>query len=145
MALKNVTPIKGAIFKGDLQTERERRSSQWYKSDAIGISGDTAQNLFRLPPNTLVVGGFVRVDTAFDASGTSTAATVTLTITNDTGTETIFDAANVALQSTGFKPCTNAALVPADGGMAAISFDPATSAGGSFRVYLEVVELNELL
>jgi hypothetical protein len=144
---RDIKPVKGEFNIGAQQTEKNRRSSHWYKSDLISVGGDTSNTLFRLPNNCIVVGGFVSVETAFDASGTSTAATATVTVTNSTGTETIYDAANTGLQSTGLHPATGFAIVSDTGGapVALFLYDPGTTTGGAARVYLEVVHLDDLL
>lgn len=150
----DIKPFRGHISPaGYRQTEFNRRESKWYKSDAVIVAsgavsqGATTNTLFRLPNNCIVVGGFLSVETAFDASGTSVAASCTVTVTNGTGTETLFDAANTALQSTGLKPCTSATIVSDTTGapVATLLIDPGTSVQGTVRVYLEVVPLEDLL
>lgn len=102
-----------------------RRGVQWIKSDSV-VFGDTSpMNLIELPGNALVVDGFVRVTTAFDASGSAAAATATLSVPNDTGTETIFDASTILLQTTGFHPVTGFAMTPASGGHAILTYTAA--------------------
>src|SRR5512147_589057 len=84
-------------------SELVRRVGQWHKSGSVLFSDTgTALNLFELPGNSIVTRLLVRVTEAFDASGSAAAATATITVPNDTGTETMWDAANVGLQSTGF-------------------------------------------
>jgi hypothetical protein len=142
---KYVKPF-APVYKGAGQTEINQRGSQWYKSESIAFGGDTTNTVFVLPAGCLVVDGFVMVESAFDASGTSAAATATLTINNDTGTETLFDAANVGLQSTGLKPCTLAAAgVTTTVCPVKLLMDPSTSTAGSLRVYIEVVQLDSIL
>lgn len=140
----DVKPLRGMVAEGKFQTELNRRGSHWFKSDAIPYNGDTSNILFRLPPNTLVVSAFVSVETAFDASGTSAAATGTLII-NDTGTKTIFDSNLVAIQVAGLHPSTDSYLVGDAGGNVEFQLDPGTTTKGSLRVYVEVVQLETLL
>lgn len=141
-----VPTLAGDIARGVRQTEYNRRGSQWYKSEAIAFNGDTTNAAFSLPGDCLIIGGFVDVTAAYDASGTSTAATATITVPNDSGgTETLYDAANVGLQATGLHPATLAVAMPSSGGDVTVLLDPATSTVGSFVVYIEVVQMDSLL
>lgn len=108
-------------------------------------SDTTAVNLFELPGNVLVKEANVRVTTAFDGTGTSAAATLTITMPNDTGTETLFDAAGTLLQSTGFKPSTTMGVTPSSGGYIILNYTANTTIAGALEVYLSYVEFdNEL-
>lgn len=122
-----------------------RRSEKWLKSDAIAFGDTTPMNLVELPGNVLITGGFVSVETAFDASGTSAAATATLTVPNATGTLVLYDAASVGLQATGLHPCTAAELVPSSGGFAIFNYTAGTTTAGQARVYLSYVTLEDKL
>ncbi len=124
--------------------ELARRVPQWVKSDAVNYSDTGTVNLFEIPGNVLITNMLVRVKTAFEASGTSAAATATITIPNDTGTETIWDAANTALQSSGFKPTTGWALTPDSGGFAILTYTAGTTTAGQLEVYLSYVPASYL-
>lgn len=112
---------------------------------SMGFGDTTAVNLFELPGNVLVKEANVRVTTAFDPSGTSAAATLTITMPNDTGTETLFNATNTLLQSTGFKPSTTMGVTPSSGGYIILNYTAGTTTAGQLEVYLSYVEFdNEL-
>lgn len=102
-------------------------------------------NLFELPGNVWVKEANVRVTTAFDASGSSAAATATLTMPNDTGTETLFDAANTLLQASGFHPSTTMGVTPASGGYLILNYTAGTTTAGQLEVYVSYVEFDSEL
>lgn len=111
------------------------------KSNSVLFSDTTAGNLLELLGNEVIVHAQVDVTAAFDASGTSAAATATLTVPGATGAVTIWDAANLKLQtltSDVLSPSTNAGFikVPASGGFLAFTFAPGTTTVGAFEVYL---------
>jgi hypothetical protein len=135
-----IKPLGKAIYDSPGQTEVNRRIGQFWRSDLVEYDDTTTVNVFSIPGNVMVVGGFVQVVSAFDASGSSAAATATLTVPNDTGTETIFNAANTALQSSGLHPCTAFAITPDSGGDVALSYTAGTTTAGSLYVYLEVID-----
>lgn len=144
----DIRPASPQIGYGeDVEAKAERREGRWYKSDAVAFGGDTSNVLFRLPANSIVVGAFIAVETAFDASGTSAAATATVTVTNSTGSETIYDAANTGLQSSGLHPATAFCVISdtAAAPVVTLLLDPGTTTAGSVRVYIEVVQLEALL
>jgi hypothetical protein len=132
---------------GQGMAEFVRRSAQWIKSDSVAYDGDTTVDLFELPGNSLVVNTLVQIQTAFDASGSAAAAAVTITVPNDTGTETVFngDSTNTLLQSTGFKAATGYALLPASGGLVQANLEPGTTTGGAFEVYMEYIVFGDKL
>ena len=134
-----IAPSVPNLALGYGMTELIRRLPLVVKSDVVTFADTAAINLIELPGNALILNAQVRVTTAFDASGTSAAATATLTVPNDTGTETLFDAANAILQSTGFKPATTLALTPASGGFAILNLTPGTAGAGALEVYLAYV------
>lgn len=136
VAVTKIAPTVPNIAPGFGMTELIKRLPLAVKSDAVTFADTAAINLIELPGSALIVDAQVRVTTAFDASGTSAAATATLTVPNDTGTETLFDAANTLLQTTGFKPATTLALTPASGGYAILNLTPGTAAAGALEVYL---------
>ena len=115
------------------------------KSDAVAFGDTSPINLIELPGNVAVLGGYVYVETAFDASGTSAAATVTLAMPNSTGTETLYDASTIGLQSTGMKAFTAWAVTPSSGGYVAATYTAGTTTAGSFRIYLQYVQEDDKL
>jgi hypothetical protein len=123
----------------------EIRRVALHAKNNIAYTDTGTVNLFELPGNVLVKEANVRVTTAFDASGTSAAATLTITMPNDTGTETLFDAANTLLQSTGFKPSTTMAVTPSSGGYLTLNYTANTTTAGALEVYLSYVEFANAL
>lgn len=112
------------------------------RSDAFLFSDTSTANLIELPPNALVTNVQINVTTAFDASGTSAAATATLSIPQDSGALTVWDAANLALQSTGMVPAsTMPAAIPAaaSGGYAILTYTANTTTAGALEVYLSYI------
>lgn len=146
MAAKLIKNLPVAV-PGQGMAEFVRRSAQWIHSDAVSYSGDTTVDLFEIPGNSLIVETYVQITTAFDASGSAAAAAVTITVPNDTGTETIFngDSDNTLLQSTGFKAATGFALMPSSGGLVQANLEPGTTTGGAFEVYMAYVQLADKL
>jgi hypothetical protein len=141
--VKNILNVPKAVPGQDM-AEFVRRSDQWYKN-VVTYTDTTVVNLFQIPGNCVVVGGFVRVTTPFDATGTSGAATITLTVPNDTGTEVIFDAGALGLTTTGFKPATGFAATPDTGGFIICNLTPNTTTAGVAEVYVQVVQLADML
>ena len=139
VAVTKVAPTVPSFAQGFGMTEFIKRLPITVKSDAVTFADTAAINLIELPGDVLIVDAQVRVTTAFDASGTSAAATATLTVPNDTGTEVLFDANLTLLQSTGFKPATTRALVPSSGGYAILNLTPGTAVAGQLEVYLSYV------
>ena len=142
-----VTPILDvpSNVPGNKMAEVTRRSSLWFKTPSIAFDDTNVINLFELPGNCLVVNTFVNVTAAFDGTGTSAAATATLTVPNDTGTEVLFDAGALGLNTTGFKPATGFAKVPSSGGFAILNYTANTTTAGALEVYVEVVQLENRL
>jgi hypothetical protein len=139
---------------GEGLAEIVRRVAQWHKSPSVAYSeASGAINLFELPGNAVVLRVNVNVTTAFDASGSAAAATGTITVPNDSGTLTLWDAGNTKLQSTGMSPSTSAegaVVTPSSGGMVIFTYTTSTSgtstnAAGAFEVYLELVQLADRL
>ncbi len=139
VAVVKIAPTVPNIAPGFGMSELIKRIPLTVKSNSVTFADTTAVNIIELPGNVLITGAQVRVTTAFDASGTSAAATATLTVPNDTGTEVLFDAANTILQSTGFKPATTLALVPSSGGYAIVNLTPGTAVAGALEVYLSYI------
>lgn len=151
-----VTPIQvknvPAHVPGEGMAEIVRRVAQWHKSGAVGYAeASGAINLFELPGNSLVLRSGIMVTSVWSASGSAAAATGTLTIPNDTGTLTVLDAANVALQSSGWHPSTaDGVILPSSGGMVIFNYTTSTSgastnAAGSFEAYVEYIQLADKL
>lgn len=133
---------------GEGMAEVVRRVSQWYKSDFVDFNeASGAINLFQLPGNGLFVRAYVNIETAFDASGTSAAATATITVPGDTGAVTIFDAGSVKLQSSGYTPDTGGTPlhVPSSGGYVILTYTPGTAAAGQLEVYIEYLQNDDLI
>jgi hypothetical protein len=144
---KPVTNIPTFVPGGARATEHLRRSAEWWKSDAILYTDTTTINLFEIPGNSIVMNMYVHVTTAFDASGSSAAATATITVPNDTGTITLFDASTIMLQTTGPNWSTGekGTVVPASGGYIIMTYTPGTTTKGQCEVYVEVVQLEDRL
>lgn len=141
----NIRDITHDVFHGAYQTERNRREVQVFKSNAVAYTEtDTAITLFNLPANTLIVAAYVHVTTAFDASGTSAAATATLVVQD--AAQTIWDANLVGLQSTGSKLSTDIGIkVGSTGGSLQLLTTLGTTTAGQLEVYVEVVQPETLL
>lgn len=121
-----------------------RRVALWRKN-TVAYTDTGTINLFELPGNVLVKEALVRVTTAFDGTGASAAATMTLTMPNDTGTETLFDAGGTLLQSTGFKPSTAMAVTPSSGGYVIMNYTANTTTAGQLEVYISYIEFDSSL
>lgn len=134
-------PASPAVVPGTGMTELARRSVQVIKSASIAYTDTAAVNVLELPGNALLLDAFVRVTAAFDASGTSAAATATISVPGDTGNVVFYDAANVGLQATGFKPSTGGFpdMTPASGGVVIVNLTPGTTVAGALEVYLQYV------
>lgn len=137
---------------GEGMAEVVRRVAQWHKSNAVAYTeASGAINLFELPGNSILLRAGVKVTAAFDASGSAAAATGTITVPNDTGTETIWDAGNTKLQSTGYSPSSiEGVALPSSGGMVIFNYTTSTSgastnAAGSINVYVELIQKEDLL
>ncbi len=103
--------------------------------------GDTGTiNLFELPGNTLVTDIRVLPTTAFDASGSSAAATVTVTMPCATGTVTLYDAASTKLQLTTMTIGTVNDITPASGGLVIATYTAGTTTVGQANVYLSYIQ-----
>lgn len=143
-----VKPVKRVplAVPGEGMAEIVRRATHWIKSNAIAYSESSgAINIIELPGNVVVVSALIHVSTVFDASGTSAAATATLTVPNDTGTETLWDANLTQLQSSGFHPASAIGKVPSSGGYAIFTYTPGSTTAGQAEVYLEVLQLEDRL
>ncbi len=137
---------------GQGMAEVVRRAALWYKSAEVAYTeASGAINLFELPGNGIVLRAGVKVKTAFDASGTAAAATGTITVPNDTGTETVWDAGNTKLQSSGYSPSSiEGVKLPSSGGLVIFTYEhssagASTNTKGTFEVYIEYIERDDLL
>lgn len=139
-AVVKLTPTVPANAPGFGIADLLKHVNLTVRSPEVLFSDTTAINLIELPPNALITNILINVTTAFDASGTSAAATGTLTVPNDTGALTVWDANLVALQSTGLISATVLnALVAASGGFLAMTYTPGTTTVGALEVYLSYV------
>lgn len=102
--------------------------------------GDTGTiNLFELPGNVLVTDLDVLPTTAFDASGTSAAATVTITMPCATGSVQIYSSANTKLQLTTMSLGGVKDVTPASGGLVIATYTAGTTTVGQANVYLSYI------
>jgi hypothetical protein len=120
------------------------------KSDRVAFGGSTAITLFEVPGNILITGVKVNVTTAYDASGTSAAASATIEVPGSTGAIVAWDASLTKLQSlttAGLSPDTLAGpvLVPSSGGVITFKQEPGTTTAGVAEVYVEYVPNATLL
>jgi hypothetical protein len=142
--LKQIRNLPATIPGHPLLQEAVQQSPVMYRSLAFNsseASGATLQ-LIELPENCVLVDVKLHVNTAFDASGTSDAATAVLTVPSDTGTVAIYDAANAGLQVTGSKANTGG-LFPyplPTGGFVTLSYTPGSTTAGQLQVYVEVAQ-----
>lgn len=144
MAVKNIKKVPVHV-PGEGMAEVVRRAPQWIKSDssALTFDGDTTVNLFELPGNSLVTQVLVQVETAFQDGSGSDAVAVTITVPNDTGTETVFQADSsinaTVLQATGFHVASGYALTPSSGGLVTANIAPGTTTTGALQVFMEYI------
>ena len=128
------------IAPGAGMSQIARHSIRVVKSSPVLFSDTTAVNLFELPENVLVLGADVRVTAVFDASGTSAAATATITMPNDTGTVVLYDSNLTLLQATGFTSATAMELTSSTGGLVVLNYTAGTTTAGALEVYLRYVD-----
>ncbi len=144
--VKQVTNLPEVVPGPRRIQEHVQHAGEYWRSDEFTYDNVTgSHNLIELPGNCIIVDAFVHVSTAFDASGTSTAATATLVVPNDTGTETVWDSDNADIQSTGTKVATGALgiVVPGSGGFVSVTYEPATTTVGQFEIYVELVQFTD--
>lgn len=120
------------------------------RSEPVNYNSDTTVNLFEVPGNIIIKALHVNVITAFDASGTSAAATGTIEVPGDTGAIVVWDANLTLLQTATtdqYKPSTNAGLIktPDSGGMVTFNQTPGTTTAGQVEVYMEYFPNVDLL
>ena len=141
MATKQL-PVTPPHAPGQGVAELLRRMPVLVRGDAINFNGDSAVNVFEVPGNILIRRIDVNVVTAYDASGTSAAATGTITVPGDTGAVTVWDAGGTKLQVAGtaeYSPSTTAGLIktPDSGGMVIFLQAPSTSTAGQVEIFME--------
>lgn len=134
-------PASPAVVPGAGMTELARRSVQVIKSAQMLYSDTGTVNILELPGNVLLLDAFVRVTAAFDGTGTSAAATATISVPGDTGAVVFYDAGALGLNTTGFKPSTGGFpdMTPASGGMVIVTYTANTTTAGALEVYLQYV------
>src|SRR3990167_6336523 len=69
------------------------------RSDPVNFNSDTLVNMFEVPGNIIITDLQVNIITAFDGTGTSAAATGTISVPGDTGAIVVFDSAGTLLQT----------------------------------------------
>lgn len=121
------------------------------RSDPVDYNDGTGINLFEVPGNILIKSLSINVIAAFDASGTSAAATATITVPNDTGVATVFDSNLTLLQTatdqTVYLPSTNTGWIktPDSGGYVILLLTPGTTIAGQLEVYMEYLPNADIL
>jgi|SRR5688572_3189859 len=140
-ALVRTLPVVPVTVPGQGLAELIKRIPITVRANRVSFGDTTAVNLIELPGGIIVQGARIDITAAFDASGTSAAATATLTVPGSTGAVVLWDAANVALQtltSDQMLPSTHAGWVkvPDSGGFAILNLTPGTTTVGSLEVYL---------
>jgi hypothetical protein len=114
------------------------------KSNRVLFSDTTAINLIQFRGNELVLDAKINVTAAFDGTGTSAAATATISVPGSTGAVVIWDAgalglgtltSDFMLSSTNTGPVK----VPASGGYLTVAYTPNTTTAGSFEIYLRYI------
>lgn len=114
------------------------------KSDAVNFNSATTVNLFEVPGNIIITELAVDITTAFDASGTSAAATATIEVPGSTGAIVAWDAGGTKLQtltSDQMSPSSNSGYikVPSSGGVVTFNQAPGTTTVGVAVVYLRYI------
>jgi hypothetical protein len=114
------------------------------KSDKVNFNSDTNVSVFEVPGDILIRNISVNVVTAYEASGSSAAATATIEVPGDTGAIVVFDAGSTLLQTATtdvMLPSTNAGPihVASSGGVIAVKQAPGTTTAGQLEVYLTYV------
>lgn len=149
VAVTKAIPQPVSLAPGKGVTEALRHTSQVYKSDNVGFADTTTVNLFELPGSAVIIDLFVHVTSVFDpSSGTAgAAATASITVPNDTGTQTVWNAEGTKLQSTGstFASVALGVVVPDSGGFIAMSYTPGTTTAGQLEVYVVLAQPDTLL
>lgn len=138
-------------FVGDAGvSEILKRVTLNVKSDPVNFNSDTAVNIFEVPGNIVITNLYVDIVTAYEASGTSAAATATIEVPGSSGAVIAWDAGNTRLQvftDTGLSPDSLAGpiKVPASGGMIVVKTDPGTTLTGQMEVYVRYIPDQTLL
>lgn len=126
--------------RGEGVADALHRAAKWAKAASVEYDDTSPINLFEIPGDVRVVGGYVEVTTAFEVAGSSAAATVAITVPNATGTKTLWDAAGVGLLSTGAKQFSAWDVTPSSGGYVIATYTAGTTTAGAFQVYLSYIE-----
>lgn len=124
------------VVTADLNEERFIEAVRVRKSEQINFSSASSVDLFEIPANAIVLESYVNVKTAFDASGTSAAATATIEIPVSTGTLVIWDAGNTRLQSNVISQSTGFGITPSSGGVVKFLYDANSTTAGAAEVFL---------
>jgi len=139
-AVVKLTPTVPAHVPGFGMAELLKHVNLTVRSAEVLFSDTTVVNLIELPPNALITNAVINVTSAFDGTGTSAAATATLSVPNDSGALVIWDAGALGLGATGIASATVlAALVANSGGFAILNYTPGTTTAGALEVYLSYV------
>lgn len=143
-ALVKTLPTVPLHVPGQGMAELIKHLQLTVRSNSVAYTDTTAVNLFELQGGIIVTDARIEITAAFDASGTSAAATADLTVPGSTGAVTLWDAANVALQtltSDQMLPSTHPGWVkvPDSGGFAILNYTPGTTTVGSLEVYLSYI------
>ena len=120
--------------------ESLQAGSRHVVSTAISGASTTPILLFELPAKKCLIKSIdVNVTTAFDASGTSPAATLTIAIPNSTGTLVVLDTSTSGLQTAPFVfSSSGKGVTTSTGGVINGTFTAATSgSAGAAEVYVE--------
>ncbi len=131
---------------GEGMAEITRRSPLVVKSDAVGFGDTGTVNLFELPGNIVVTNAWLHVTTDFDGSGTSAAPSATFSVPVATGAQVILSAAALSLVTTvGANASGPICVVPASGGFGILTYTAGTTTAGSLEVYMEYVDVADML
>jgi hypothetical protein len=142
------TPVKRVPVSvpGEGMAAFIRRIPQVVKSGLVSFGDTAAINLFELPGNIAVTGAWIVVAADFDGSGTSASPTATFSVPVATGAQIILDAvANTLVTSVGAQSTGPLAVTPASGGMGILNYTPGTTTAGSMYVYLQYVDMADML
>lgn len=134
-------PVTPPFSPGEGVAKVINRVEQVVRSNRVLFSDTAAINLIEFRGGEIVTGVQVDITAAFDASGTSAAATATISVPGSTGAVVVWDADSVDLQvltSDRTHPSTNPGWVkvPDSGGFLILNLTPNTTTVGSLEVYL---------
>lgn len=140
-------PVIPAAVPGFGMAELVKHMILAVKSDLVNHDSDTTVNLFELRGGEVILGVYVNVKEAFEASGTSAAATATIEVPGDSSAVVAWSAAASQLQTisdTGMYPDTLAGPihVPDSGGVVTFNQEPGTTTTGQVEVYMRYIPGN---